>query len=304
MGVIYKITSPTGRIYVGKTKRPKTRVWEYRWRSKKRKSIVHDSIKGYGWEAHKFEIIEETTDDLLNEREIFWIKELNSFYLDNQMGMNMTRGGDGGGQRWMHDVERRKKQSERFKGEGGTFYGRHHTEENKKAQSERMKQRQKTHPTKVPQWGAEKGWEAVRKPVVCYDSSGCFLKEYVSVIEAAKELMISSNVVIDSCLKRTTGALGKYVFRYKEINYPLSIEVGEIKRKTVKRPVLTLTPEYEIVCEHPSAAEASEFWGIPKTTINRAAMYNWLVPIRSGHVFIYTDLYNKISTVEAVDEAL
>lgn len=299
MGIIYKITSPTNRIYVGKTKRPKIRVWEYRWRSKKRKSIVHDSIKGYGWEAHKFEVIEEVADELLNDREIFWIKELNSFYLDNPMGMNMTRGGEGGGQSWMHDVERRKKQSERFKGSGGTFYGRKHTEETKAEIARQAKERNLKNGTKVPLWGAEKGWDAVRRPVVCYDALGCFLKEYISVTEAAKDLNVTNNVIVDSCIKRTTGALGKYVFRYKENGYPLSIEVGKIKLKTVKRPVLTLTPEYEIICEHPSAAEASEFWGIPKTTINRAAMYNWLVPIRSGHVFIYTDLYNEILVAEA-----
>jgi hypothetical protein len=69
--------------------------------------------------------------------------------------------------------------------------------------------------------------------------------------------------------------------------------------QTVKRPVLTLNQDYEVVCEHPSSKEASEFWGVPKTTINRAAMYNWLVPIRSGHVFIYTDLYKQILAAEA-----
>jgi len=303
MGVIYKITSPTGRIYVGKTKRPKTRVWEYRWRSKKRKSIVHDSIKGYGWEAHKFEIIEETTDDLLNEREIFWIKELNSFYLDNQMGMNMTRGGDGGGQSWMHDVERRKKQSERFKGEGGTFYGRHHTEENKKLLSELARKRNLETGRRVPEWGAEKGRLKVIKPVLLYDKNGSFVKEFSSYTEAGSYIGATTSQVWESVSGRKTQVKGWHC-RSKTENYPLTIDVSNTKEKTVKRPVLTLNSDYEIICEHPSAAEASEFWGIPKTTINRAAMYNWLVPIRSGHVFIYTDLYNKISTVEAVDEAL
>jgi hypothetical protein len=88
---------------------------------KKRKSIIHDSIKGYGWEAHKLEVIEEIADELLNDREVFWIKELNTFYLDNEKGMNMTRGGDGNGVSWMHDIERRKKQSESRKGEKELF---------------------------------------------------------------------------------------------------------------------------------------------------------------------------------------
>lgn len=299
MGIIYKITSPTNRIYVGKTKRPKIRVWEYRWRSKKRKSIVHDSIKGYGWEAHKFEIIEEVADELLNDREIFWIKELNSFYLDNPMGMNMTRGGEGGGQSWMHDVERRKKQSERFKGSGGTFYGKKHTEETKAELSKIARAHCLATGKRIPEWGAEKGREIVRKPVLCYDSNGNYHSEYKSVSEAGATLNIAITCVSAVCRKERDSTSG-FVFRFRDSdNFPKHIDVDIKRNNGIKRPVLTLTPEYEIICEHPSAAEASEFWGIPKTTINRAAMYNWLVPIRSGHVFIYRDLYDEILAAEA-----
>jgi hypothetical protein len=41
--------------------------------------------------------------------------------------------------------------------------------------------------------------------------------------------------------------------------------------------------------EHPSAQEASEYFLIPKTTINRAAMYNNGKPIRTGYQFYYKD---------------
>jgi group I intron endonuclease len=298
MGVIYKITSPTGRIYIGKTKRLKTRIWEYRWRSKKRKSIIHDSIKGYGWDTHKLEIIEECDDVFLNEREIFWIKKLNSFYLDNILGMNMTKGGDGGGQKWMHDIERRKKQSENRKGVNGTFYGRKHSEETKKQIGELARKRNIANGYKVPKWGAEKGRLKIIKPVLCYGNDGKFIREFESGHEASKELNITRSCITDS-LRWETWVRGTYLFKYKTDNYPLKIEVGEIKMQTVKRPVLTLNQDYEVVCEHPSSKEASEFWGVPKTTINRAAMYNWLVPIRSGHVFIYTDLYKQILAAEA-----
>ena len=187
MGVIYKITSPSGRVYVGKTKRLKIRIWEYRWRSKKRKSIIHDSIKGYGWEAHKFEVIEEADNELLNEREIFWIKELNTFYLDNpEGGMNMTRGGDGNVGSWMHDIERRKKQSERFKGSGGSFYGKHHTEENKKFIAEFMSKRNKELGITIPKWAAEKGRLKVIKAVLAYDLQGNFIQEFESCTDAGK----------------------------------------------------------------------------------------------------------------------
>jgi deoxyribodipyrimidine photolyase-like uncharacterized protein len=86
--------------------------------------------------------VEEIADELLNDGEVFWIKELNTFYLDNEKGMGiLTRGGDGTGVSWMHDIERRKKQSESRERRKGTFYGRHHTEETKRYVAEFMSKR-------------------------------------------------------------------------------------------------------------------------------------------------------------------
>jgi group I intron endonuclease len=288
MGVIYKITSPSEKVYVGKTKRLKIRIWEYRWRSKKRKSIIHDSIKGYGWDAHKFEIIEEITDELLNEREVFWIKELNTFYRDNPKGMNMTRGGDGGGVSWIHDTERRKKQSESRKGENGTFYGRHHTEETKKILSEKIKKWNLENNKQVPEWGAKKGQEKRKRQILMYDSNGIFVKEFKSLQEASKELNINRTCISDSISGKHSNA-GGYIFKYKIENYSYRIDVGEIKKKTVKRSVVAIYAGE--VKTFPSALEASEFFKIPKTTINRAAMYNEGRPIRTGHRFYYKDLF-------------
>ena len=286
MGVIYKITSPSGRVYVGKTKRLKIRIWEYRWRSKKRKSIIHDSIKGYGWEAHKLEVIEEVSDELLNEREMFWIKELNTFYLDNEKGMNMTKGGDGNVPSWKHNIERRKKQSKAFSGKNNPFYGKTHSEEYKKRKSLEVSEYNKKNGVKVPKWGAEKGRLKIIKPVVVYNSNGEFIKEYVSATDAAKDLGINRTSINDVLRKKHTNASG-FVFKYKTENYPHKIEVGELKSKTVKRP---------IVCEYAGevmvfdgSEEASQQLGIPKTTINRAAMYNNGKPIRAGHRFYYKE---------------
>lgn len=286
MGVIYKITSPSGRLYVGKTHDLRKRVNAYKCDVRKnRKDLkLHNSLRKYGWDAHILEVIEEVEDALLDEREIYWIAELNTYCYKNPRGLNMTLGGDGQRSTWMHDTERRKKQSELFSGEGNPFYGKTHTEEYKKRKAIQVSQYNKKNGVKVPEWGAEKGREAIRKKILCYDLEGNFVKEYNSLSSASSELGLCHQSITDSLTKRKSQAKG-YVFRYKTDNYPLQIEVGVIKHKTVKRPVIGVYAGEVMVFA--SSAEASSYYGIPKTTINRAAQYNSGKPIRSGHEFYY-----------------
>lgn len=294
MGVIYKIKSPSDKLYVGKTYNLRKRINAHKCSAKKGKNILlHNSIRKYGWDAHVLEVIEEVPDELMDEREMFWIKELGTYCYENKMGMNMTKGGDGQRTTWMHDIERRKWYSEKFKGENGSFYGRKHTEETKRIISQKSREWNLKNGIKIPEWGVEKGRLKVIKPVLLYDKNGIFVKEFVSYTEAGKYIGAKAGQVWESVSGQRTQVKGWHC-REKTENYPLQIDVSNTKQQTVKRPVLTLNSDYEIICEHPSSKEASDFWGIPKTTINRAAMYNWLVPIRTGHVFIYTDLYKQI----------
>lgn len=71
---IYKITSPTGRIYIGQSKDIKYRFDTYRRLSKQVSSSpkLYHSLLKHGYVNHKFEIIEECSLDLLNERERFY----------------------------------------------------------------------------------------------------------------------------------------------------------------------------------------------------------------------------------------
>ena len=94
-GHIYKITSPTGRVYIGKTTRLNDRISYYRNNNNKQQKIISSSIDKYGWNQHKFEVIDEAPIDQLNELEIKYIKEFNTFHYDNPNGMNLTRGGEG-----------------------------------------------------------------------------------------------------------------------------------------------------------------------------------------------------------------
>jgi hypothetical protein len=87
--VIYKTTNLiNGKFYIGKTVKNKISYLGSGIRLK-------EAILKYGRQNFKKEII-ETCDNLetLNEREIYWIKELKS--MDRSIGYNLSKGGDGG----------------------------------------------------------------------------------------------------------------------------------------------------------------------------------------------------------------
>lgn len=291
MGVIYKITSPSGKVYIGKTYDLRKRVNAHKCAAKSGKNLIlHNSIRKYGWDAHKLEVIETVEESLLDEREMFWIKELKTYCYENNMGMNMTKGGDGQRSTWMHRTDLREAQSKRFSGEGNPFFGKNHTEEYKKRKSKEVSEYNKANGINIPQWGAEKGRLAVIKPVVMYDSYGIFVKEFTSYTEAGKHIGVTASMVWSSISGRRSHCK-HFHFRSKTDNYPLKIEIGEVFEQAVKRPVCLLDDNFDVMVEYPSAKEASDFWGIPKTSINRAALGS---PLKSGHLFLYKDLYENI----------
>jgi group I intron endonuclease len=90
MGVIYKITSPSGRVYIGQTKNFINRIRSYKNLSCKTQPKLYNSLLKYGFDNHIIEIIDESETDL-DKLEIFYINKFNSFY----EGLNCTIGGDG-----------------------------------------------------------------------------------------------------------------------------------------------------------------------------------------------------------------
>jgi group I intron endonuclease len=89
-GIIYKITSPSGKAYVGQTIRSlKIRMQQHKSKYSEC-TLLKRAIDKYGDEM-KYEIIEDNIpQEQLDEREIYWIKELNSLA---PSGYNLTTGG-------------------------------------------------------------------------------------------------------------------------------------------------------------------------------------------------------------------
>lgn len=88
---IYKITSPSGKIYIGQSRDILARFKIYEKNDCKNQRKLKFSLEKHGYENHTFEIIEECSKELLNEREIYYIKFYDTF--DTKHGMNLTSGG-------------------------------------------------------------------------------------------------------------------------------------------------------------------------------------------------------------------
>jgi len=75
---IYKIISPTNKIYIGQSINIEKRFKQYKRLDCKKQPKLYNSFKKYGVENHVFEILEECFIDNLNTREIFWKQISNS----------------------------------------------------------------------------------------------------------------------------------------------------------------------------------------------------------------------------------
>ena len=144
-GVIYKITNPSDKIYIGCTIDFKRRLSEYRRLSINGQVKIYNSLSKYGFDKHVFEIIEECDEDTLHEREIYWIKYFNCI----EEGLNIRLGNRTGSL----TEDTKAKISKALKGRkntwtkpGGGVKGYKYTEE----------QKQKMRKPRVNKWEREK----------------------------------------------------------------------------------------------------------------------------------------------------
>ena len=99
---IYKVTNKVnGKIYIGQSKnfRKRKRSHINEVENNKDNMIFHKALKKYGIEQFNWEILWTGEEELLDEMEIYFIKENKSFIhsteYDGSNGYNMTAGGCG-----------------------------------------------------------------------------------------------------------------------------------------------------------------------------------------------------------------
>ena len=107
---IYKITSPSGKIYIGQSINVERRFNEYRRLQCKSQRKLYNSIVKYGWDSHEKHILEEVKNDFeLIIRENYWKDYYNVLQIPS---LCLRKDGFGG----KDSEETKKRKSESLKG--------------------------------------------------------------------------------------------------------------------------------------------------------------------------------------------
>ena len=181
---IYKITSPSNKIYIGQSVDIKKRWNHYFSLNCKGQTILYNSLNKHGVENHIFEIIEECEEFELNERERYW----QDFYnVLGEFGMNCFLTETSVESRKISDKtrlkmsksakkkiiteEHRNKLSENKSGENNGMFGKTHSEKtrekmrllkiNKKLSKEHIQNKIKSQCTPVICTETNKIWDSV-----------------------------------------------------------------------------------------------------------------------------------------------
>lgn len=128
---IYKITSPTNKIYIGQSWDLNKRKNKYKTCLDKRQRYIYASIQKYGFQSHKWEIIHElpldTTQEVMDRYEILYWEQHKSCGFEM---MNIREPGRGG--RNSEETKQKMKENNwnaKHKGELSSSWGKKHTAE-------------------------------------------------------------------------------------------------------------------------------------------------------------------------------
>jgi group I intron endonuclease len=227
---IYKITNPNNKVYIGKSINIPLRFRTYKYLNCKEQTKLYNSLKKYGPENHKFEIIEECLLEQLNEREIYYKQlELNKCNGNFKQVLFCELYDLGGGPR---SEETKQKISQALHN-----HSRHYNEEVKKKMKkpkpegfgDKIKQIRTGKPSKLknqtrsykgrvsPNKGnrykhTEESIVKKYKPILQYDLQENFIKEWPSIKEAKNVTLIKN---INLALRGSNKTAGGYIWKYK-----------------------------------------------------------------------------------------
>jgi group I intron endonuclease len=216
---IYKITSPSNKIYIGQTINFERRLSEYKNLECKTQLKLYSSLVKYGFENHVFEILEICSIEDANFRERHYQE---FFDVLSKKGLNL---------KYQSTTDKKCIYSEETKQKiSKSKIGKKKSEETKLKMSKAKSG--KNHPmygkpihlgrklTKEHSEILKKNREILAKqkskPVLQYDKEGNLINEFPSAREAGRQLNLSQGNISFCCTgKKYYKSVGGFIFKYK-----------------------------------------------------------------------------------------
>lgn len=296
--VIYLITNLiNNKKYVGQTQqgREERRWLEHFIYDVNDNKILHNAIRKYGSDNFEYKVIEtDITEGLIDERERYYIKYYNTFYLNGQ-GYNMTEGGQG-----IHGYAHTKETKQRIKESNlSTWQKIKEDEPERYAQlclnrslALKGKPKSEEHRAKLsalastrvgeknPFYGKHfseeskekqrENWRKKCEPIKAFSAkTGQLYKKYYTAMDAVRDLNLQSRAnsrIIDICRKQKGTGYG-FIWRYEKdcpenfidlsSQEPLLDASTGLKASAVAKKVYQYSLQYELLALFDSAADAA-----------------------------------------------
>ena len=243
-------------------------------------SYFYNALRKYGFNSFEFSVLEECTEDKLNDREIFWI---NKFQSNNrEYGYNTTDGGDGVTGYWDRPVYQ-------YDLDGNFIQG----------YKSGADARRKTRILAINlccnggvksaggyMWSYEKH-DKISKCIRNYRTSkvyqygldGLYIASYDSILEASQITGTPYKKIIACLHSKTTPSRGGDFMWKKEF-----VESLPPYKKNLKHsPVVQLTVDGKVVSKYESAQSAQKATGVPNSLICKCCKGN----IKTAHGYIW-----------------
>lgn len=262
MGIIYLMTNKiNGLQYVGQTSLTlAARMRGHKNEAKYLKPNVYfvRAMHKYGFENFDVKIIEECPDENLDEREVFWISEYDTFL---GPGYNSTRGGQGNKKFLNSDIAKlwdagftraeiadKLNCSKATVTNGFRILGISQEEIRKRGQSLVCK----------------------KKEVLQYDLSGVLIATYSCVDEAAKIIGGSSSIIRQVCNHHLHTGFG-YIWCHADEPRTIQELINEIPKSKREKQIEQYDLNGKLIKIYNSCAEASRQLKVSACTIEQAA---------------------------------
>lgn len=200
---IYKLTSPSGKVYIGQSIDLKKRMNYYEINNCKNQKKLYNALKKYGFENFKVEYLYQTNirfkfeKRMLDELEIFYIKYFDTY----KNGYNMTFGGSSNCGRITSDDTKEKMRQSRL--------GKKLSDETKEKLSKSL-------------YNSEKFKKRYKK-ILQYNDNGIFIKEWVSAIDIENKLGFNHTNIAKCCNNKINYSYNNF-WTYKiDDNYILNL---------------------------------------------------------------------------------